>query len=104
MRGRESKKMRPRKAELRPPLVWRCVIGKTPLTNAPIELLSFSECFLLYGVRWQIELLFKLWKSHGKLGHSNSKNKWRILCELYCKLLAVMVQHWIFLTGLWPIP
>lgn len=77
---------------------------KILLTNAPIELLSFSECFLLYGVRWQIELLFKLWKSHGKLGHSNSKNKWRILCELYCKLLAVMVQHWIFLTGLWPIP
>ena len=50
------------------------------------------------------ELLFKLWKSHGKLGHSNSANPWRRLCELYAKLLIVTIQHWIFLTGLWDIP
>jgi len=61
-------------------------------------------CLLLYSVRWQIELLFKRWKSHSKLGHSNSQNPWRRLCELYTKLLVVMVQHWIFLTGLWHIP
>jgi len=77
---------------------------KIMVTNAGTERLSFKDCFLLYSVRWQIELLFKLWKSHGKLGHSNSANPWRILCEVYCKLLAVMVQHWIVLTGLWDIP
>ncbi len=77
---------------------------KIMITNIGTELLSLKDCVLLYSVRWQIELLFKLWKSHGKLGHSNSANPWRILCEVYAKLLAVMVQHWIVLTGLWDIP
>ena len=77
---------------------------KMLIVNAEPELLSLKDCALLYSVRWQIELLFKLWKSHSKLGHSNSSNPWRKLCELYAKLLIVMVQHWIFLTGLWDIP
>lgn len=77
---------------------------KMLITNAEPELLSLKDCLLLYSVRWQIELLFKLWKSHSKLGHSNSANPWRRLCELYAKLLIVMIQHWIFLTGLWHIP
>jgi len=77
---------------------------KILVTNTGTELLSVKDCVLLYSVRWQIELLFKLWKSHGKLGHSNSANPWRILCEVYAKLLALMVQHWIVLTGLWDIP
>jgi hypothetical protein len=77
---------------------------KLMVTNADKDLISFSECFLLYSVRWQIELLFKLWKSHGKLGNSRSENIWRTLCELYGKLLALIVQHWIVLTGFWHIP
>lgn len=73
------------------------------ITNVSAEKLNFDECFVLYGVRWQIELLFKLWKTHGKLGHSRSENPQRILCEVYAKLLGVLIQHWIILTGLWQI-
>ncbi len=71
------------------------------ITNVAPEKLSLDECFILYGVRWQIELLFKLWKTHGKLGHSRSEKPHRILCEVYAKLLGVVVQHWVVLTGLW---
>jgi hypothetical protein len=74
------------------------------VTNVEGGKLSLPECFLLYGVRWQIELLFKLWKSHGKLGHSRSSNPHRVLCELYAKLLGVLIQHWLVLTGLWHRP
>jgi len=74
------------------------------ITNVEQAKLSLEECFLLYSVRWQIELLFKLWKSYGKLGNSRSENPYRILCEVYLKLLVVLVQHWIVLTGLWDIP
>ena len=74
------------------------------ITNVEKDKLSLEECFLLYSVRWQIELLFKLWKSHGNLGHSRSENPHRIMCEIYLKLLVVLVQHWLVLTGLWGNP
>lgn len=74
------------------------------ITNVEKTKLSLEECFLLYSVRWQIELLFKLWKSHGQLGHSRSEKPYRILCEVYCKLIVVLLQHWLVLTGLWDIP
>ena len=74
------------------------------VTNVEPSKLSLEECYLLYGVRWQIELLFKLWKMHGRLGHSRSEKPDWVLCELYAKLLGVLVQHWLCLTGLWQKP
>jgi predicted component of type VI protein secretion system len=55
-------------------------------------------------VRWQIELLFKLWKSHGQIDASRSTKPWRILCDVYAKLLAMLVQHWVALIDLWGYP
>ena len=63
------------------------------ITNVEEEKLSIKECLILYRVRWQIELLFKLWKSQCKLVDSRSENPHRILCEIYIKLLIVLVQH-----------
>jgi len=36
------------------------------VTNAPATLISVAEALVLYRARWQIELLFKLWKQHGR--------------------------------------
>ena len=68
-------------------------------TNVPSELLSLEEGFVLMRTRWQIELLFKLWKSQGHIDDWRSDKQWRILCELYDKLLAMIIQHWILLTS-----
>ena len=57
-----------------------------------------------WRARWQIELLFKLWKSHGHIDESRSGKPWRVLCEVYAKLLAMVVQHWLLLTGCWAYP
>lgn len=73
------------------------------ICNAPETLLSTEEAPNLYGARWQIELMFKLWKSQSGLAVSRSANQWRILCEVFVKLLIVLIQHWILLTGLWAI-
>src|SRR5579864_5215916 len=35
------------------------------VTNAASDRLSFKEAFVLQRARWQVELLFKLWKSNG---------------------------------------
>lgn len=72
------------------------------VTNVPEEQLGFEEALALMGARWQVELLFKLWKQHGGIAGSQSTNAWRILCEVYAKLLGMLVQHWILLVGLWP--
>lgn len=71
------------------------------VTNVPPEQLSLDEALVLVRVRWQIELLFKLWKNEGQLDESRSQNPWRILCEIYAKLIAMVIQHWLVLVGCW---
>jgi hypothetical protein len=72
--------------------------------NIPVDLLSLQEALVLMRVRWQVELLFKLWKSYARIDEWRSQNPWRILCELYAKLIAVLILHWVSLTGLWQLP
>lgn len=69
------------------------------ITNAPPDKITLDEALVLYGSRWQVELTFKLWKQHMKIDQSVSQNPWRILCELYIKLMAALVQHWIVLSS-----
>jgi len=72
-------------------------------TNIPSELLTLEEGFVLMRTRWQIELIFKLWKSEGKIDEWRSEKPYRILCELYAKLVVMIIQHWILLTS-WQYP
>jgi len=76
----------------------------TLVTTAPPALLSVREALVLARARWQIELLFKLWKSHGLIDESRSSKPWRVLCEVFAKLLAMVIQHWVLLTGCWAFP
>jgi hypothetical protein len=78
---------------------WTIVV-----TSVPTGLLRLGEAAALLRARWQIELLFKLWKDQCLLDEWSSKNPQRILCEVYAKLLAVLVQHWLLLTACWQDP
>src|SRR6185295_11744150 len=44
----------------------------------------------VYGVRWQVELAFKLFKSDAKLETSLGSEKHRVECEFYAKLIALL--------------
>lgn len=74
------------------------------LTNAPAELLSLQEALVLLHLRWQIELLIKLWKQDGLLDEWRTNNPWRVLCEIYAKLIGMLIQHWILVVGCWQEP
>jgi len=63
--------------------------------------LTMDEAIALMRHRWQIELLFKLWKSQGKLARTRRRKAQRILCEVYAKVLAMIVQHWVLLHAAW---
>ena len=71
------------------------------MTNVPAELLSVQEALVVAKVRWQIELVFKVWKSHDKIDEWRSEKVQRIECEVYAKLLAMVVQHWSMVVGCW---
>src|SRR6266487_3889251 len=74
------------------------------ITNVPAALLTHEQALALMRARWQIELLFKLWKQHGLLDEWTGTKPWRVLCEVYAKLLAVVVQHWFVLLSCWDDP
>lgn len=74
------------------------------VTNVPSGLLTLPEALVLLRARWQIELLFKLWKSGSRLDESRSSKPWRRLGELYAKLLVVLVQHWLLVLSCWSYP
>lgn len=69
------------------------------VTNVPASLLSLAQAFVVMKIRWQIELLFKLWKQEALLDEWSSGKPWRILCEVYAKLLAMVIQHWVMLVA-----
>lgn len=72
------------------------------VTNCPCALLTWQEVVVLYRARWQIELLFKLWKSHNRLAQRELHvSPQRQMAVLYAKLIGVIVQHWILLTVTW---
>ena len=74
------------------------------VTNVPGDLLTLEEALVLARTRWQIELLFKLWKQHGYIDEWRSKKPWAILCEVYAKLLAMLFHHWLLVISCWSYP
>jgi Transposase DDE domain len=71
------------------------------LTDAPAKKLSIQEAIVLQRERWQIELLYKLWKQYGQIDEWRTAHSWRILCELYAKLIAILLQHWLIVLLAW---
>ncbi len=77
------------------------------VTNVPASQLAAAGAFALYRARWQRagvrppELLFTVWKSRGGLSRSRRARPWRVVCQVYAKLLAGVVSHWITAASLW---
>jgi hypothetical protein len=69
------------------------------VTNVPD--LSFDLAHILGRTRWQIELLFKHWKSDGGLVRSRSADPLRQQVEGYAKLLGLLIAHWCLLVSDW---
>jgi hypothetical protein len=69
------------------------------LTNVPAEQLCAPEARVLMRSRWQLELLWRLWKERGQLDIWRSEKPMRILCEIYAKLIGMIIQHWLTMLG-----
>jgi hypothetical protein len=71
------------------------------LTDVPSKRLRLEEALVLLRERWQIEWLFKLWKQYGHLDEWRTTHPWRVLCELYAKLIGMVLQHWLIVLLAW---
>jgi len=60
-------------------------------TTAPVHRLSAEQCIELYRLRWQIELLFKRWKSLSGFDRMPNHRPDTILSWLYAKILAALL-------------
>ena len=84
---RKGRTLSPRHLEL---LSWNIYI-----TNVPATMLTRPQVFLMYAVRWQIELIFKVWKSQCALDRVAGHRRERGLTELYAKLIGVLVTQFL---------
>lgn len=98
-RVRESAKAR-KKSHLKPETLALCD-WTILITNLPAEHFTPDDVLCLQRLRWQIELLFKLWKTDLSLDEWRSQQPHQILSEIYAKLLLALIQHWCLLLGCW---
>jgi hypothetical protein len=71
------------------------------VTNVPLAKMTPEEAVVLYRARWQIELLFKRWKSQDRVALLRGSNEVRQMVGVWARLLAALVQHWLVVTCAW---
>lgn len=65
----------------------------TYLTNIRVDILSAEEIALLYGARWEIELIFKELKSHYRMDQIQSANPDIVRCLIWVAILTLMCSR-----------
>lgn len=61
------------------------------ITNVPSSILKKEHIHFVYTLRWQVELFFKLCKHYAAIDTINAKNPYRILCDLYARLITLVL-------------
>lgn len=71
------------------------------VTNIPKNILNDKQVYLVYSLRWQIELFFKLCKSEVGIDKISSKNPDRVRCEFFAKLISITMMLYICFPVRW---
>jgi hypothetical protein len=96
MRRRDGKEPSPER------LAW---CGWTILiTSVSEEMLTPEEAIVLYRARWQIELLFKRWKSQDMAAQLRGATTARQMVRFWSRLIGAIVQHWLLVASVWGNP
>lgn len=67
------------------------------LTNVPAETVAAEDITRTYALRWQIELLFKALKTHGRLDQLPSGKRAVVECLVWSSVLAALVSQRLYL-------
>ncbi|TBX45772.1 IS4 family transposase [Bacillus thuringiensis] len=61
------------------------------MTNTPTDIVPMGQVHDWYSLRWQIEILFKTWKSFFHIHHCKKIKRERLECHLYGQLIAILL-------------
>ena len=62
------------------------------ITNVPVEKLATNQMRLVYSLRWQVEVMFKLWKSHYNIDKVKKMSIFRFECHIYAQLIITLLD------------
>jgi hypothetical protein len=62
------------------------------ITNVPNEEFSIKEAMMIYRLRWQVELMFKNWKTVCKINKIQPMKYERFACLLFAKLILILLN------------
>jgi DDE family transposase len=71
------------------------------VSNVSAAILPPEVIGTVYMVRWQIELIFKNWKSSLQINYLRGINANRIRCLLYGKLIVIIITNTIYKLAAW---
>lgn len=61
------------------------------VTNTPLEWVPMEQIHDFYSLRWQIEIIFKTWKSLFQIHNWQYIKRERLECHIYGKLIAIFI-------------
>ncbi|MFK4367233.1 hypothetical protein ABH963_004000 [Bacillus sp. RC55] len=61
------------------------------MTNTPTDIVPMGQVHDWYSLRWQIEIVFKTWKSLFGINHCHNIKRERLECHLYGQLIAIFL-------------
>lgn len=68
------------------------------ITNVEKDILPVAEIRKTYYLRWQIELVFKTWKSFFRINQIKMVKRERLECQMLAKLIWIMINWKLFKT------
>ena len=76
------------------------------ITNGVNDVIHINKVYLFYKLRWQIELMFKIWKSLCNIDKVKKVKQYRLECYIYSRLIFIVFAWqiiWITATVLFAI-
>src|SRR5215475_16053836 len=72
-------------------LAWNLFIS-----NVPSMIWKTTTVVKVYPIRWQVELIFKSWKSYLHLASIKTKKADTTLCYLYGRMLLILLTYELY--------
>lgn len=92
-RRRKAKAVAKRRGRTLSPLTLRLMDWNLFCTNVPSQWWGLEQVLAVYKLRWQVELLFKLFKSQAGLDQIGNWRADRILAQLYARLIGLVLAQ-----------